>query len=341
MSPSNADQAHRTPFVRRFQESVTLIEYDGRPVVVAREFGELLGYADGGDGLVDLVSGRWSDEFIPDVDVILLKNGRLAAFKRLCAELGLDRLVDKRAPALLLLTESGIQLVLAKTEKPEGKVFRRWLVSEVLPAFHQAPAIAASTPAAIADDREPARQAARQRKLLPGPDPVARLRRLITELEAAGDVDETSADLALALLHQVDGERPFFPRWVEPLPGTSAFVNLRPDDGTGPEHHTPLSLSWWSACYHRTEAEVLRGSRRAAQRADRAWLISQLCHGRAREEEHRRRVLTDEGLAYRRAFDLATWLRWIAQDVTDVAAFAGALEDVCHRFDGELPGWSA
>lgn len=39
MTQKNADQASPTPFVRRFKESVTLIEYEGRPVVVARVVG--------------------------------------------------------------------------------------------------------------------------------------------------------------------------------------------------------------------------------------------------------------------------------------------------------------
>lgn len=137
MTTDRADGAQRTPFVRRFQDRVTLIECDGRPVVVAREFGAMLDYGAGGQGLPDLIAGKWSDEFIPDMDSILLKNGRLAEFKALCASLGLN-LVDKRAPSLLLLTESGIQLVLARSEKPEGKEFRRWLVSEAIPGYDAA-----------------------------------------------------------------------------------------------------------------------------------------------------------------------------------------------------------
>lgn len=137
MTTERADGAQRTPFVRNFQDRITLIECDGKPVVVAREFGAMLDYADNGNGLVVLITGRWADEFIPDVDMILLKNGRLAEFKKMCAALGLN-LVDKRAPSLLLLTQSGIQLVLSRSEKPEGKTFRRWLVSEAIPGYEAA-----------------------------------------------------------------------------------------------------------------------------------------------------------------------------------------------------------
>jgi prophage antirepressor-like protein len=134
MPTDSANEAHGTPFARKFQDAVTLIEYDGQPVVVARELGAFLDYAQAGQKLVDRLTTEWSDEFIDGVDIIVLRNGRLAAFKKICTELGL-KLVDKRAPSLLLLTTSGIQLVLARTEKPQGKIFRRWLVSEVIPAY--------------------------------------------------------------------------------------------------------------------------------------------------------------------------------------------------------------
>jgi prophage antirepressor-like protein len=147
MTTESANQAHGTPFARKFQDAVTLIEYDGQPVVVARDLGAFLDYADEGKALVELLAGKWADEFIENVDYILLKNGRLAAFKKICTELGL-KLVDKRAPSLLLLTTSGIQLVLARTEKPQGKVFRRWLVSEVIPAYQASKALPGPAPVA-------------------------------------------------------------------------------------------------------------------------------------------------------------------------------------------------
>jgi hypothetical protein len=39
MPTDSANEAHGTPFARKFQDSVTLIEYDGQPVVVARDLG--------------------------------------------------------------------------------------------------------------------------------------------------------------------------------------------------------------------------------------------------------------------------------------------------------------
>lgn len=189
MPTKSANEAQGTPFAQRFQESVTLIECDGKPVVVAREFGAFLGYGDEGRLLVTLITGDWSDEFIPDVDSILLKNGRLAEFKKVCAALGLN-LVDKRAPSLLLLTQSGIQLVLSRSEKPEGKTFRRWLVSEAIPGY----------------------EAARRGELLPGSDaprvegPVAAPPAPLPRKIKGGALHPEAADVLRAGLEEVKRE---------------------------------------------------------------------------------------------------------------------------------------
>jgi prophage antirepressor-like protein len=129
MSENNRIYAH-------FEDRVHVLDIGGRAVVVARELGDLLGYGSQGAQLVTMLTDKWSDELIPDTDVITLRGGSLAALKRACRELGLD-LVDKRAAALTLLTMSGIQLVLSRSEKPEAKAFRRWLVSEVIPSYER------------------------------------------------------------------------------------------------------------------------------------------------------------------------------------------------------------
>jgi hypothetical protein len=104
---------------------------------------------------VNLVCGGWADEFIEGADVVTLRGERLAAFKAACKELGLD-LVDKRAPSLMLLTMSGVQLVLARSEKPEGKAFRRWLVTEVIPAYERTKQVDGDTAPQIEDAAAPA-----------------------------------------------------------------------------------------------------------------------------------------------------------------------------------------
>ncbi|MBL8618546.1 MAG: hypothetical protein JNM72_23240 [Deltaproteobacteria bacterium] len=120
-----------------FEDRVHILDIEGRAVVVARELGDLLGYGRQGAQLVHLLADRWCDELAPEVDVITLRGDPLAAFKRACRGLGLD-LVDKRAACLTLLTMSGVQIVLSLSEKPEGRAFRRWLVSKVLPSYERA-----------------------------------------------------------------------------------------------------------------------------------------------------------------------------------------------------------
>jgi prophage antirepressor-like protein len=134
MSTGRADRAHRKPFQFTFHDKVTVVEIEGHAVVHARQLGAWLGYAGDGATLTETICGKWSDEFIEGADVITLRGERLATFKVACKQLGLD-LVDKRAPSLMLLTMSGVQLVLSRSEKPEGKAFRRWLVTEVIPAY--------------------------------------------------------------------------------------------------------------------------------------------------------------------------------------------------------------
>jgi hypothetical protein len=80
---------------------------------------------------------------------------RYKALSNHLEKLGLD-LVDKRAPSLMLLTMSGVQLVLARSEKPEGKAFRRWLVTEVIPAYESAKQVAGAAPPELEDATGPA-----------------------------------------------------------------------------------------------------------------------------------------------------------------------------------------
>jgi prophage antirepressor-like protein len=149
MSTGNADHQPAIVFSRQFNEHISIIEFEGQPMVLAKELGRFLQYASDGQALVVLVAGDWSDEFVDGADVVTLRSERLAEFKRACKALGLD-LVDKRAPSLMLLTMSGVQLVLARSEKPEGKAFRRWLVSEVIPSYERGKRLAATEAAQLA-----------------------------------------------------------------------------------------------------------------------------------------------------------------------------------------------
>jgi hypothetical protein len=168
MTTTRADGPQSTRFASDFNAEVNLIEFQGLLVVSTKQLGTWLGYADGGVALVNLVCGGWSDEFIDGADVITLRGERLATFKAACKQLGLD-LVDKRAPSLMLLTMSGVQLVLARSEKPEGKAFRRWLVTEVIPAYESAKQLAGEAAPQLEKGAVPGGEAAAQRTDAPSP----------------------------------------------------------------------------------------------------------------------------------------------------------------------------
>jgi prophage antirepressor-like protein len=110
---------------------LSTLTYKGRPAWIAREVGALLGYSHGGKRLANKITGDWSDEFIEGHDFEVLDHNELSIFKELL-ELGTDS-VPSRAPSMVILFESGLHLVLAKTSKPIGQRLRRFIVDEVLP----------------------------------------------------------------------------------------------------------------------------------------------------------------------------------------------------------------
>jgi len=123
-------------------EGFTALEYKGRPVVVAQELGRLLGYSSNGSKLTKQLR-EWG-EHVEGADMFTLEGEDLAGFKTLSPESG-----PSRARHIVLLTESGITLALARSGKPQGRAFRRFLVDVVLPAFRelQHPPAAAAPPA--------------------------------------------------------------------------------------------------------------------------------------------------------------------------------------------------
>lgn len=113
------------------QPLVTLT-WDGRPCWVARHIGARLGYSHDGKRLPNKILGEWSDEFVAGHDYALLQGEDLAAFRTAVSASGLGSAQVGRG-SLLVLFESGLHLVLAKTNLPLGKRLRRFLVDEVLP----------------------------------------------------------------------------------------------------------------------------------------------------------------------------------------------------------------
>lgn len=111
--------------------------FRGKPVIMAKDLGEALGYTP--EGFRSTLKG-WASELIEDVDVNVLRDEDRKEFLD-----GLDVRVKQTltsAPAITVLYETGFDLVLIKTDKPAGKTLRRLLITEVLPKLRRGETIA-------------------------------------------------------------------------------------------------------------------------------------------------------------------------------------------------------
>lgn len=136
-------------------QGFTAVEYKGQPAVVAQELGRLLGYARDGRVFTNKLQ-QWG-EHIEGQDMHTISGPELAAFK------GDTDSVSPFASRAVLLTESGITLALARSAKPEGRAFRRFLVDVVLPAFREQQAAPPAPPAPPAAPPPPKRARAPRR----------------------------------------------------------------------------------------------------------------------------------------------------------------------------------
>ncbi|MDP2309920.1 MAG: hypothetical protein Q8P18_28135 [Pseudomonadota bacterium] len=124
---------------------------DDAPVWVACEIGHLLDYADRGSRLCTLVRTDWRDDFAEGTEFHVLAGVRLAAFKEVFPP---DfEGVDRRASKLLVLTRSGLERVLLKSDKPERVPLRKFIERNVFLRL----ALDAATIAGPATGAEPPR----------------------------------------------------------------------------------------------------------------------------------------------------------------------------------------
>lgn len=123
-----------TPTIFAFEQfRLTVIEYKGEPVFLAREIGEALGYADDGGRFVWMLGNEWSGELPAPTHTLRLEGEDLAALK---AGLPTDS-VGSRTRHLVLLTERGLYRSLMLAGGPKATAFRDWLDGEVLPALRR------------------------------------------------------------------------------------------------------------------------------------------------------------------------------------------------------------
>lgn len=118
---------------------VRVYVFRDRPCVIAAAVGKALGYADG--ALAALVRKEWSGELTRERDFEVLESHKLREFKRVVDDPMSNLGSSSR---LMVLYETGFDLVLQKTDKPEGAKLRRRLADEVLPKLRRGQAVAPS-----------------------------------------------------------------------------------------------------------------------------------------------------------------------------------------------------
>lgn len=121
-----------TTIIHEFEgEPLTTITYKDEPHWIGRQIGDRLDYAGNGKRLVTRIRREWSSEFVEGRDYDMLTGDDLAALKTMLGQGTLE--VPSHTRNLMLLRESGLHLVLAKTDKPIGLRLRRFLADRVLP----------------------------------------------------------------------------------------------------------------------------------------------------------------------------------------------------------------
>ena len=120
--------------VHRFEDRpVTTLLYKDRPAWIAREVGEALGYSQNGKRFASRITGEWSSEFRSDQDYAVLTGSEAALLRQSLGSEGTDPVPLRSNRGVVVLYESGLYLALAKTGKPAGVRFRRFLADEVMP----------------------------------------------------------------------------------------------------------------------------------------------------------------------------------------------------------------
>lgn len=158
---------------------------DGQPAWIACQIGFLLDYANKGSRLCTLIRADWGDDFVEGEQFHFLTGERLAAFKLAFPKDYTG--VDRRAAQLLLLTRSGLDRVLLKSDKPDRTPLRRLLEEEVLPRLAPtttaAPAPAPAAAPAPASAPPPFANLVLLHAVAPAVTPATREERLTDQLD--------------------------------------------------------------------------------------------------------------------------------------------------------------
>lgn len=177
---------------------VTAVKFRGRWCWLPSQIAVAIGY-DQSSRIAKRISSEWADEFIAghDYDVISGPDLRdLRSLLELSPKFGPSS-VEKYAPRVTVLYESGLHLALLRTRKPAGKKLRRLLAEQVLPQLardgrydpeHQVHTSGARGLTVRELDIRERELDLRKRELEISGATV--LRQLVTDLHARGRVDE-------------------------------------------------------------------------------------------------------------------------------------------------------
>lgn len=110
---------------------IAVLEVHGREAWLASQVNEALGY-ERADQVVTAISRDMTGEVEEGTDYAVLRGEELALVKQ-----AIPDLVDARAPAVMVLFESGVHLVAMRARTEKARSFRRWLAEEVLPSIRR------------------------------------------------------------------------------------------------------------------------------------------------------------------------------------------------------------
>lgn len=114
--------------------ALPVYEFRRRKCVIGAQLGAALEYADDGNGLPKLIREKWS-EIVEGRDFDILTGYKLKEFKQILGVTPSEGVTF--APHLMVVYETGVDLVLIKTEKPVGVRLRRLLADKVMPALRK------------------------------------------------------------------------------------------------------------------------------------------------------------------------------------------------------------
>jgi prophage antirepressor-like protein len=181
------------PFTTQFSgRDITTVFYRGRPCWMAKDIGRALGYGNDGQKLAQRITQDWANEFIEETDFAVIKGENLVSFKTLLEAIPESGIAY--ASHVLVLFETGLNLVCIKTRKAAGQHLRRWLASEVLPQIRETGSYSIKQPVAARPSVGAAAQrqaiAAAREERLSRQMRCRELHRLAAVLKKAGHVNE-------------------------------------------------------------------------------------------------------------------------------------------------------